>query len=154
MDLCDTPSPGRACVAELSVFGWPIEGFENISINTDYIELSVVFVWSGDVSSKHAVSPLSPRSTLCARWPVFTPEIRFPTRSLARPVIVIASQRWPGLAKHRPGSVARSGDTGASIQAPEIGWLGVTVSLPLIWRSVLCWVTINNISLQSKLIFT
>ena len=144
-----------------SVLGWPIEGLENISINTDYIELSVVFVCSGDVSSKHAVSPLS-RSTLCARWPMFTPKIRFPARSLARPVRLIVAQQGPGLAKQWPGSAAEIPRFlgHPELLRPEIGWLvwGCDTLCPNIvpdiqcWRSVLCWVTINNISLQSKLI--
>ena len=138
-------------------------GLENISINIDYIELSVVFVCSGDVSSKHAVSPLS-RSTLCARWSMFTPKIRFPARSLARAVRLIAAQQGPGLAKQWPGSAAEIPRFlgHPELFRPEIGWLvwGCDTLCPNIvpdiqcWRSVLCWVTINNISLQSKLIFT
>ena len=111
-------------------------GLENISINIDYIELSVVFVCSGDVSSKHAVSPLS-RSTLCARWPMFTPKIRFPARSLARPVRLIAAQQGPGAGQQLPGSVEEipeisvtPGLSSTFHGAPQAGWCeGVTLSV-------------------------
>ena len=126
-------------------------GLENISINIDYIELSVVFVCAGDVSSKHAVSPLS-RSTLCARWPMFTPKIRFPARSLARPVRLIAAQQGPGLAKQWPGSAAEIPEISGTPGAPQAGdwvaggrvWHSLSKHRP--WYSMLeeCSVLGNN----------
>ena len=156
MDLCDTPSPGRASVAELSVLGWPIEGLENISINTDYIELSVVFVCSGDVSSKHALSalhPLCPMAGVYSRDQISNKKPRPARHCDCLSAVAGAGQTQTGSPIHQGLTFnISSGDWVWRCLCPNIApdihcvyWC---------WRSVLCWVTINNILLQSKLIFT
>ena len=125
---------------------------------------------SGDVSSKHAECPLSALHPLCPMAGVYSRD-QISNKKPRLAVIVIASQQWTGAGAGQTLDQTRvSGDIpGLSssswvwhVTCDGVRALSIQTS-PLIFSArcsvlvpgcALCWVTINNISLQSKLIFT